>query len=132
MARPTLPAHFGAVGTWDADVRNAINDVSDRADGQLPVNTQTGASYTLVGTDAGKVVERNVATANTTIVPPNVFAAGQVVYLHQRGAGQSSVTAGSGLTLRSNAGSLNMAGQYTDAMIRFYSATEAVLTGAIA
>ena len=37
----------------------------------LGLNTQTGASYTLALSDAGKLVEMNNAGANTLTVPPN-------------------------------------------------------------
>jgi hypothetical protein len=65
------------------------------------INTQT-ASYTLVLADLGKYVRMNVATANTLTVPPNssvAFAIGSVITLRQYGVGQTTVVAGSGVTI---------------------------------
>jgi hypothetical protein len=91
-------------------------------------NTQTGTTYTLIVSDVRKVVEMNNAAANILTVPPNIFVAGDVVDLYQHGAGQTTVTAGSGLTLRAPAGA-KLAAQYASARLRFRSATEAVLSG---
>jgi hypothetical protein len=67
-------------------------------------NRQTG-SYTLVLADgAGNVVvEMNVGSANNLTVPPNsgvAFATGTVITVAQYGAGQTTIVAGSGVTLR--------------------------------
>ena len=67
------------------------------------VNTQT-ASYTLVLADASKYVRMNVASANTLTVPPNssvAFPVGTTIPLRQAGAGQTTVTAGAGVTITS-------------------------------
>jgi hypothetical protein len=77
-------------------------------------NTQTD-SYTLVLGDAGKVVEQNKATANNLTVPPNssvAFPVGTEIRVIQYGAGATTLVAGSGVTLRSLAGNLLLAGQY--------------------
>jgi hypothetical protein len=70
---------------------------------RLEANNQTGTTYTLALTDAGKVVEANNAAAITLTVPPNssvAFPIGTVVEVFQMGAGQVTVTAGAGVTLR--------------------------------
>ena len=71
------------------------------------INTQTD-SYTLVLTDAGKIVEMNKATANNLTVPPNssvAFPIGTQIDLAQYGAGQTTLVQGSGVTVRSSGGS---------------------------
>lgn len=93
-------------------------------------NTQT-ASYTLVLTDAGKVVEMDVATANNLTVPPNssvAFAVGTVIALYQMGAGQTTVVEGSGVTVRARNG-LKLSGQYAEASLRKRDTNEWVLVG---
>lgn len=68
-----------------------------------PENAQTGASYTLVLTDAFKLVTMGNASANTLTVPPNssvAFPVGTRIDLGQDGAGQTTVAAGSGVTIR--------------------------------
>lgn len=79
------------------------------------INTQV-ASYTLALTDAGKLVEMNVAGANTLTIPPNAtvaFATGAWIDGAQYGAGQVTVTPGAGVTLRSAGGKLKTTAQYS-------------------
>jgi hypothetical protein len=57
----------------------------------IPINAQTGTAYTLVGTDATKMVTLSNASAITLTVPNGVFTAGQYVDLQQIGAGQVTV-----------------------------------------
>lgn len=91
------------------------------------MNAQT-ASYTLVASDAGKLVEMNVASANNLVIPSGVFSAGQVVACRQYGAG-TTTNVGSGVTLRSRGAVVASAGQYAEWTVTFRSATEAVLSG---
>lgn len=93
------------------------------------VNSQTGTAYTLVLADAGKLVERSNAAANTLTVPSALFSAGHVVLGRQYGAGVTTIVAGSGMTLRSRGGVLISAGQYAEWVITFRSASEAVVSG---
>jgi len=65
-------------------------------------NAQTGTSYTLVLADAGKLVTMNNASANVLTIPANAsvaFPIGTVINVEQLGAGVTSITAGSGVTL---------------------------------
>lgn len=76
------------------------------------VNAQTGTSYTLVLTDAGKQVTMNNASASTLTVPPNssvAFDVGVKIVVIQLGAGAVTLTAGAGVTISSQATSLVMA-----------------------
>jgi hypothetical protein len=69
----------------------------------LTANRQTGTAYTLVLTDAAKVIESDNAGANAVTIPPNssvAFPVGTVVSGIQYGAGQTTIVAGSGVTLR--------------------------------
>ena len=78
-------------------------------------NRQT-ASYTLVLTDQGKIVETNVATANNLTIPLNssvAFPIGTEIQVLQLGAGQTTIVATSGVTTRSKSGQLKIANQYT-------------------
>lgn len=68
-----------------------------------PVNVQTGTSYTLVLGDAFRLVAMDNASANTVTVPPDssvAFPVGTRVDLGQDGAGQTTIVAGSGVTIR--------------------------------
>ena len=85
----------------------------------ITTNRQT-ASYTLVLADANKLVEMNVATANTLTVPTNAtvaFPIGTQILIAQYGAGAATITAASGVTLRSESAKLKTNGQYAGATI---------------
>jgi hypothetical protein len=86
----------------------------------------------LVASDADKLVEMNVASANNLTVPASTFSAGTQILLAQYGAGQTTVVAGSGMTIRSNGAKLKLNAQYSGATLVFISGTEAYLFGDIA
>ena len=68
-----------------------------------PENVQTGTAYTLVIADAFKLVTMSNAAANTLTVPPNssvTFPVGTRIDIGQDGAGQTTVAAGAGVTIR--------------------------------
>lgn len=68
-----------------------------------PENFQTGTSYALVLDDAFKLVAMNNANPNTLTVPPNstaAFPVGTRIDLSQDGVGQTTIAAGSGVTIR--------------------------------
>ena len=97
----------------------------------IAANRQTD-SYTLVLGDAGLVVEMNKATANNLTVPPNssvAFPTGTVIELFQYGAGQTTVVAGGGVTIRSSGGKLKLTGQYSGASLRKIATDEWCLIG---
>lgn len=68
-----------------------------------PENVQTGSSYTLVLADAFKLVTMDNAGANTLTVPLNsaeAFPVGTRIDVGQDGAGQTTLVATGGVTLR--------------------------------
>lgn len=100
-----------------ADLFQNMND--SKVNNLLLFNRQT-ASYILALTDAGKNVEMNVAGANNLTVPPNAdvpFAIGAQVLLSQYGAGQTTIVAGAGVTIRSKDSNLKLSGQYSAATL---------------
>ncbi len=102
----------------------------------LPVvaNRQT-ASYGLVLADAGKVVEMNVASGNNLTGPLNstqAFPVGTCIELFQYGAGQTTVVATGGVTIRSSGGKLKLTGQYSAGSLRKIATDEWCLVGDIA
>ena len=73
------------------------------------------ASYTLVLADANKLIEVNNGSANTLGVPLNstdAFPIGTQILVAQQGAGQTTITPVSGVTLRSSGGKLKISAQY--------------------
>lgn len=86
----------------------------------LTLNAQTGTTYTLVLTDAHKFVTLSNASAITLTVPPNssvAFETGDQVNLMQLGAGQVTIAAGSGVTIRSEGSKLKLKAQYAVATL---------------
>lgn len=97
----------------------------------LTANRQTG-DYTLVLGDVGKVIEMNVAGANTLTVPPNssvAFEVGAVLEGVQYGAGQTTITPGSGVTIRSSGGKLKTTAQYSSFSLRKIATDEWIVAG---
>lgn len=97
-------------------------------------NPQTGTSYTLVLTDAGKMVTMANASAITLTVPPNASVAFPVntrIDLLQYGAGQVTVAAGSGVTIYSKASALKLSAQYAGATLWKKATNTWVLVGDI-
>ncbi|MGH9003554.1 MAG: hypothetical protein ACRDYV_10530, partial [Acidimicrobiia bacterium] len=126
----TLDAAKVVSGTFDAA---RIPTLTAYAPATVTTNTQTG-SYTLVLTDAGKVVEQNAAGANNLTVPPNssvAFPTGTIIVIRQYGAGLTTVVASAGVTIRSRGGALDMGGQYAEATLTKRGTDEWVLSGDI-
>jgi hypothetical protein len=87
----------------------------DSAVGNQSVESAQTASYTLVIGDAGKLVTMSNASANNLTVPPNssvAFATGTRIDVIQKGAGQTTLVAGSGVTINSKGSALKLSGQY--------------------
>jgi hypothetical protein len=100
----------------------------------ITTNRQT-ASYTLVIGDADKLVEINNASANNLTVPLNssvAFATGTQILLAQYGAGQTTIVATSGVTIRSNGAKLKLNAQYSGATLIKIDTNEWYLFGDIA
>ena len=84
------------------------------------VNTQTGTSYTLVLGDANGLVDTDNGSANTVTVPPNssvAFPVGTQVLVVQQGGGQTTIVAGSGVSLRAKGGLKLAGGSYAGATL---------------
>ena len=82
----------------------------------IVVTNRQVASYTLVLSDGGKMVEMNVGSANNLIVPLNssvAFPTGTQILVTQYGAGQTSIQATGGVTIRSANNSLKIAVRYS-------------------
>lgn len=80
------------------------------------VNNQTGAAYTLVLADQGKLVTMNNAGANTLTIPPHSAVAYPLkarIDIASKGAGQTTVTAGAGVTIQGAGGALKLRTQFS-------------------
>ena len=128
--------------TTDKIADNAVTQakLADRVVGSaeldnLTLNAQTGTTYTLVLTDAHKLVTLSNASAITATIPPNsdvAFETGDQVNLLQLGAGQVTVAAGAGVTLRSADSLVNISAQYAVVTCVKIATDEWVLIGNLA
>lgn len=98
------------------------------------LNAQTGTTYTLVATDATKVVTASNASAITITVPPSVYVAGDIVTVVQTGAGQVTFAEGSGVTINSTgtADAPKLRAQYSAAQVICVASDSFVIVGDIA
>jgi hypothetical protein len=123
--------------TSDANkpVSTATQTALDAKTNKLVVANRQTASYTLVLSDADKLVEMNVGSANNLTVPLNssvAFATGTQILLAQYGAGQTTIVATSGVTIRSNGAKLKLNAQYSGATLVKIAENEWYLFGDIA
>ena len=80
---------------------------------------QETSNYILNISNPDQIIEMNVATANTLTVPPNSsvpFPIGTELTILQTGAGQTTLTPGSGVTINGTPG-LKLRGQWSSAML---------------
>jgi hypothetical protein len=87
-----------------------------------PVETKT-ASYVLVAADVNKRIVMNSASATTITVNTGIFSAGDTVWIHNIGAGTTTVTAGTATV--NTAGSLELA-QWGGGALYFTSASTGI------
>jgi len=107
------------VETLETDVATAQSDISALETDVGNINevqfTTPTASYTLLLSDAGKLVQMNVGSANNLTIPPNssaAFPVGTQILVVQLGAGQTTLVAGSGVTINSKDGNLKLSARY--------------------
>lgn len=111
----------GGGGTWGSitGTLSSQSDLQTALDAKAPVptvNAQTGTSYTLVLTDANKLVTMTNASANTLTIPLNssvAFPTGTVIVIGQGGAGATSVAPASGATINGSGSTITFSSQYT-------------------
>lgn len=97
-------------------------------------NAQTGTTYTLALSDAGKMVTLTNASAITLTIPTNAVAAFPIntrIDILQYGAGQVTV-GGAGVTINSSGSKLKLTGQYSGASLWKKATDTWVLIGDIA
>jgi len=88
------------LGRTSAGVLNV--ESKDLAFAEPGINAQTGASYTLVLADKGRIVSMNNAGANTLTIPANssvAFPLGTIINVLQIGAGATTIAGASGVTV---------------------------------
>ena len=85
------------------------------ATAMIAINAQTGTTYTTVLTDDGKLITCDNAASIALTIPPNssvAYGIGTQINIMQLGAGTVTITAGAGVTLRSDGSKLKTNAQY--------------------
>ena len=85
------------------------------APSELTLNAQVGTTYTLVLSDSSKFVTCSNASAVVVTVPPNssvAFPTGTQVNIMMLGVGSTSISPGSGVTIRSSGDKYTLNAQY--------------------
>ena len=109
-----------------ADFPGVISDhYKLTADG---INTQSGATYALTVNDNGRVIVFTSGSA-VTLTAPSELGVGFSCSVVQYGAGQVTISAGSGATLRLRASSNKTGGQYAIVSLLSVVANEYIVTG---
>jgi hypothetical protein len=93
--------------------------------GSATINAQTGTTYTVQASDAGKMVTLSNASAIT--VTCSGLASGNYCYFRQKGAGQVTFATGT-LTVRHVASLTKTAGQYAQ-VFAFVDGTDIIFCG---
>lgn len=106
-------------------------DVQPRATIRLLAPSAYTANRTLSIADIGRTVEMNVGSANTVTVPSNAeapFPVGVRLLICQVGAGQTTITPVSGVTVRTSGG-LAVSARWGEVWLRKRATDEWVLSG---
>ena len=121
---------FDVGGTETAVIDSAGLDVTGNVVYNTALSAQT-AAYTFVLADRGKMVTVSNGSAVNCTIPPNssvAFAVGTSIMVAQTGAGQVTMVAGSGVTLRSTPG-LKLRAQYSSCTCTKIATDEWLITG---
>ncbi|MBB3842224.1 hypothetical protein FHS57_006255 [Runella defluvii] len=112
----STPNAFQLYGTNSAGTRGWYDQVALKSVVLKANRNRQTTSYTLALADAWGIVEQDVATANTVTIPPNSSVAFEIdtaCTVIQLGAGQVTIVAGAGVTLRTADGKLKLRVQYS-------------------
>lgn len=118
-------------GITDTGLPPIAHSESSHSDAGTVASTTQANDYTFALGDKGTVVEATKATAITFTVPANAtvaFPVGSVIEVYQSGAGQVTIAAAGGVTLRAPHGA-KTAAQYSTLALRQRAADEWVVSG---
>jgi hypothetical protein len=126
--------HSGGATVKHVFVSEALNAFEAGLNETIPLNAQTGTTYTLVAGDAGDLVTLTNAAAITLTVPLNssvAFAIGTQITITQSGAGTVTVAGAVGVTVNSADGDLKLRTQWSAATLIKTATNSWILIGDI-
>lgn len=127
-------SHTGGAAVKHVFVSEALNAFEAGLNETIPLNAQTGTTYTLVAGDAGNLVTLTNAAAITLTVPLNssvAFAIGTQITITQSGAGTVTVAGAVGVTVNSADGDLKLRTQWSAATLIKIATNSWILIGDI-
>jgi len=127
-------AHTGGATVKHVFVSEALNAFEAGLNETIPLNGQTGTTYTLVEGDAGQLVTLTNAAAITLTVPTNAtvpFAIGTQITIAQGGAGTVTVAGAATVTVNSADGDLKLRTQWSAATLIKLATNSWILIGDI-
>jgi hypothetical protein len=127
-------SHSGGATVKHVFVSEALNAFEAGLNETIPLNGQTGTTYTLAEGDAGQLVTLTNAAAIALTVPTNAtvpFAIGTQITIAQGGAGTVTVAGAVGVTVNSADGDLKLRTQWSAATIIKTATNSWILIGDI-
>jgi len=127
-------SHSGGATVKHVFVSEALNAFEAGLNETIPLNAQTGTTYTLVAGDAGDLVTLTNAAAITLTVPTNAtvpFAIGTQITIAQGGAGTVTVAGAATVTVNSADGDLKLRTQWSAATLIKLATNSWILIGDI-
>ena len=125
-------SHSGGAAVKHVFVSEALNAFEAGLNETIPLNAQTGTSYTLAATDAGDLVTLTNASAITLTVPTNAsvpFANGTQITVTRAGSGSLTVVGDTGVTVNSADGFLKLRAQWSSGTLIKVNTNSWILIG---
>lgn len=113
-------SHSGGATVKHVFVSEALNAFEAGLNETIPLNAQTGTTYTLTANDAGQLVTLSNASGITLTVPTNAsvaFAIGTQITITQANLGQVTVAGAVGVTVNAADSALKLRTQWSAATL---------------
>ena len=127
-------SHSGGATVKHVFVSEALNAFEAGLNETIPLNAQTGTTYTLAAGDAGELVTLANASAITLTVPTNAsvpFALGTQITITRAGSGALTVVGDTGVTVNSADGFLKLRTQWSSGTLIKLNTNSWILIGDI-
>jgi hypothetical protein len=127
-------AHSGGATVKHVFVSEALNAFEAGLNEVIPLNAQTGTTYTLAVNDSGQLVTLTNASAITLTVPTNAsvpFAIGTQITITRAGSGSVTVVGDTGVTVNSADGYLKLRTQWSSGTLIKTNTNSWILIGDI-
>jgi hypothetical protein len=127
-------SHSGGATVKHVFVSEALNAFEAGLNETIPLNTQTGTTYTLAADDAGELITLANAGAITLTVPTNAsvpFALGTQITVTRAGSGALTIVGDTGVTVNSADGFLKLRTQWSSGTLIKVNTNSWILIGDI-